>query len=129
MASIFSKIIAGELPSHKIYEDDTVLAFLDINPHIEGQALVVPKTEVDHLWDVSDDDYSALMVASKKIALHMRQVLDVERIGVVVEGFEVPHAHIKLIPLNDTMEQILSLPPLQPSQDELAKIAQKLQCN
>jgi histidine triad (HIT) family protein len=99
-ASIFTRIINGEIPCHKIYEDDRVIAFLTINPITDGHTLVIPKTQVDQLWDLEADDYDYLWQTSKTIARHLRTVMKVDRVGVVVKGFEVPHAHIHLIPVD-----------------------------
>lgn len=100
MPTIFSKIIKGEIPSYKVYEDEHVYAFLDINPVQRGHTLVVPKKEVDYLFDLDDETYTHLMNASKTIAEMLKQKLMCARVCVVVEGYEVPHAHIKLIPTN-----------------------------
>lgn len=97
--SIFTKIIRGEIPAHKIYEDDRVIAFLDGHPVNEGHTLVVPKIQVDHIWDLSDEDYIYLWMIAKKIGSHIREVAGSPRVGVIVEGFGVPHAHIHLIPI------------------------------
>ncbi len=97
--SIFTKIIKGEIPAHKIYEDERVIAFLDIHPINPGHTLVVPKKQIDHIWDMEDEDYQYLWQISKKLALHIRQTLNPPRVGVVVEGYGVPHVHIHLIPL------------------------------
>lgn len=102
--SIFTKIIKGEIPCHKVYEDDKTLAFLDIHPAQPGHTLVVPKAQIDHIWDVDDDDYTALCLSAKKVAQRLRQVLGTARVGVRVEGFDVPHAHIHLIPINSGAE-------------------------
>lgn len=126
MASIFTKIVNGEIPSHKIYEDQKTLAFLDINPVVEGQALVIPKQEVDRLWQLDEETYRAVMETTKKLANHMRSVLQCERVGIVVEGFEVPHAHVRVYPLNHGMTETLNTPALATTQDELAQTAEKL---
>ena len=97
--SLFTKIINGEIPAHRIYEDNQVIAFLTINPLSDGHTLVVPKKQVDQIWDLQSDDYTYLWGISQKIAIHLRDVMNVERIGVVIKGFEVPHAHIHLIPV------------------------------
>lgn len=97
--SIFTRIINGEIPCHKIYEDDSVLAFLDVHPINPGHTLVVPKKQIDHIWDLDDEDYQYLWKISKKIALHIKNTLKCPRVGVVVEGFGVPHCHIHLIPI------------------------------
>jgi histidine triad (HIT) family protein len=96
--SIFTKIIKGEIPSHKIYEDDDVLAFLDIHPVMPGHTLVIPKKQVEFVWDLDDETYTTLTLAVKKIALHIRETLDVEYVGEQVIGVDVPHAHVHLIP-------------------------------
>ncbi len=97
--SIFTKIIKGEIPAAKIYEDDIVLAFLTIQPFSEGHTLVVPKKQVDQLWDLDDDTYAHLMVSAQEIALHLRDVTGSVRVGMVVKGFEVPHVHVHLVPM------------------------------
>ncbi len=100
MASIFSKIVAGEIPCHKIAETDQFLAFLDAFPVAKGHVLVIPKKETDYIFDLSDDEYSGLMLFAKKIAGFIEKVVPCNRIGVAVVGLEVPHAHVHLIPLN-----------------------------
>jgi len=97
--SIFTKIINGEIPSHKVYEDDRVIAFLTIQPFSEGHTLVIPKKQINQIWDYEDDDYDYLWKTAMKIALHLRSTMNADRIGVVVKGFDVPHAHIHLIPI------------------------------
>lgn len=101
MSSVFAKIVAGEIPCYKVYEDDKVLAFLDIHPETKGHTLVIPKIEVDRIYDLADEDYGALMAAAKKIARHMEDVLG-QRIIWKVVGTDVPHAHIHLEPLDET---------------------------
>ena len=101
MSSVFAKIVAGEIPCYKVYEDDKVLAFLDIHPETKGHTLVIPKVEVDRIYDLEDEDYGALMAAAKKIARHMEDVLG-QRIIWKVVGTDVPHAHIHLEPLDET---------------------------
>jgi histidine triad (HIT) family protein len=98
--SIFSKIVRGEIPSHKVYEDDKTLAFLDIHPIQPGHTLVIPKRQVEFLWDLTDEDYMALMETSKLVAKQLRTVLKKPFIGVQVIGVDVPHAHIHLIPFS-----------------------------
>ena len=100
MASIFSKIIAGEIPCYKIAEDNHHIAFLDVNPNSKGHTLCVPKKEVDEIFDLDPQDYMELMNFSRKIALAMRSVIPCKRIGMTVIGLEVPHTHVHLIPLN-----------------------------
>ncbi len=101
MATIFSRIIAGEIPCYKIAEDDRFFAFLDINPVAKGHTLVVPKQEVDYIFEVEDTLLGDLMQFAKKVALAMDKAIDCERVGVTVLGLEVPHAHIHLIPLDE----------------------------
>lgn len=112
MSSVFSKIIAGEIPCYKVYEDDKVIAFLDIHPETRGHTLVVPKNEVDKIYDLPDEDYFALMAAAKKIARHMEDVLGARTLWKVV-GTDVPHTHIHLEPLDPTWTygRILELSP------------------
>lgn len=125
--SIFTKIIKGEIPAHKIYEDDKTLAFLDIHPVSPGHTLVIPKEQIDHLWDLQDVDYQAVMSTSKKVANHIKNILGVERVGVKVIGVDVPHAHVHLIPFNQTSQ--FSAPQdldSEPDHDALATLAKKL---
>ncbi|HEV7952033.1 MAG TPA: HIT domain-containing protein [Candidatus Saccharimonadales bacterium] len=125
--SIFTKIINGEIPSHKIYEDDTVFAFLDIHPINTGHTLVVPKRQVEFLWDLDDVAYQNVMAAAKKIAQHMREALDVEYVGMQVIGVDVPHAHVHLIPFNDVSEYH-NVPDnsVDPNHGALAAVARKI---
>ena len=124
--SIFTKIIKGEIPCHKVYEDDRVIAFLDIRPQQPGHTLVIPKQQIDLIWDLDDDTYQYLWKTAKKIAQHLGSVLE-RRIGVHVEGIGVPHAHIHLVPF-DTTEEFLSKPDLsaEPDHAALAEMADKL---
>jgi len=96
--TLFTKIINGEIPSHKIYEDEFTFAFLDIHPVSEGHALVIPKTPVEFIWDLSDEDYQRLMNSVQKLGRHLRETLDAPHVGVIVEGMGVPHAHVHLVP-------------------------------
>lgn len=126
--SVFTKIINGEIPSHKIYEDDSTFAFLDIHPLTKGHTLVIPKKQIDHLWDLPEQDYVAVMAAAKKIALNLKEALGVERVGVKVVGTDVPHAHVHLIPFNTSREfnaaQDMSI---EPDHQALAELADSLQ--
>ncbi|MGE5327838.1 MAG: HIT family protein [Thiobacillus sp.] len=126
--SIFTKIINGEIPSHKVYEDDRVIAFLTIQPVSDGHTLVVPKKQVDQIWDMEQDDYDYLWHTSKKIALHLRKIMEVDRVGVVVKGFDVPHVHIHLIPVNLHSGVDFDPTPMPPIADneKLAAIAEKI---
>ncbi|MEL6942198.1 MAG: HIT family protein [Bacteroidota bacterium] len=127
MPSIFTKIINGEIPSHKVAETEDYLAFLDIFPLAKGHTLVIPKQEVDYIFDLEDEVLSGLMTFSKKVAKAIEQVIDCERIGVAVIGLEVPHAHIHLVPINHVGDIDFSKPKLKLSQEELASIAAQIQ--
>ena len=123
MASIFSKIIAGEIPCYKIYEDAKTFAFLDINPEAIGHTLVVPKLECDKLYELPDEDYQAVMATAKKLALNMEKVLG-ERTLMKVIGTDVPHAHVHLIPFDPKWKFGVTL---SPSEDEMKAIQKKLE--
>jgi histidine triad (HIT) family protein len=125
--SIFTKIINGEVPANKIYEDELTLAFLNIYPDQPGHTLVIPKKQIDHLWDLPDGDYIAVMETSKKVANRIREVLKPERVGVKVVGEEVPHAHVHLIPFNTVEEFQEHIPHLgEPDYKALEEMAKKL---
>ncbi len=126
MASIFSKIIAGEIPAHVVAEDDHHLAFLDINPLVMGHTLVIPKKEVDYIYDLEDSDLTALHLFAKKVAGGIKRSIDCKRVGVTVIGLEVPHAHIHLIPISSMNDMNFSRPKLSPSKEELAATAKKI---
>ena len=123
MATIFSKIIAGEIPSYKIAENEKFYAFLDINPLVKGHTLVVPKQEVDYIYDLSDEDLAQMHVFAKTVAKAIEKVIPCKRIGVAVMGLEVPHAHIHLIPINKESDMIISNPKLKLSDEEFKEIA------
>jgi len=126
MASIFTKIINGEIPSYKIAEDDNYFAFLDINPLKKGHTLVIPKTEVDYLFDLDDDVLAGMMKFSKKIAKAIDKSIDCKRVGVVVLGMEVPHAHIHLIPLEKESDASFNQPKLKLSEEEFKETAERI---
>ena len=126
MATIFTKIISGEIPSHKIAEDENYYAFLDISPLVKGHVLVVPKIEADYIFDLDDKILSGLMIFAKKIAKAMDKALDCKRIGVEVIGLEVPHAHVHLLPLNQMDDMNFSKPKLKLTSEELMEIANKI---
>ena len=126
MASIFSKIVAGEIPCHKIAENDKFLAFLDILPLQKGHVLVIPKTEIDYIFDIEDDLLAEMMVFSKKVAKKIKAAFPCERIGVAVVGLEVPHAHVHLIPINKMDDMNFSNQKMNLTQEELATIAAKI---
>jgi histidine triad (HIT) family protein len=122
MSTIFTKIIDGEIPSHRIYEDDSTYAFLDINPRQPGHTLVVPKVEVDYLFDLPPDQYTALWSTANTVATALKHVTGCARVVIIVLGYEVPHAHIHLIPTNDLSD--IPFPPVDVSaQERLAETA------
>jgi len=126
--SIFTKIIKGEIPCHKVYEDDKTFAFMDIHPIQPGHVLVVPKTPAETVWDLPEEDYQALMAAVKKIAQKLKQVFPAKRrVGVMIEGLDVAHAHVKVFPINSGSE-FRNEPDLdaEPDHAALAELAQKL---
>jgi histidine triad (HIT) family protein len=123
MASIFTKIINREIPGHIVAEDDEFIAFLDINPLVMGHTLVVPKQEVDYIFDLEDEVFTGLNLFCKKVGQAIEKVVPCERIGIAVIGLEVPHTHVHLIPLR-TMDDInFSRPKLNPDQEELQKLS------
>jgi len=123
MATIFSKIIAGEIPCFKVAENDQFLAFLDIQPLRKGHVLVIPKTEVDYIFDMENEHLSEMMVFAKQVANKIKAVFPCRKVGVTVIGLEVPHAHIHLIPINGVSDMNFAQDKLQLSSEELAEIA------
>ena len=125
--SIFTRIINGEIPCQKIYEDDRTIAFLSIQPFAEGHTLVVPKTQVNQIWDLSNDDYDNLMRVVKIVGVHLRKASGKDRVGIAVKGFEVPHVHVHLVPMSEGEHVSLDVNdvPIADS-NELEKIAEKL---
>ena len=126
MATIFTRIINQEIPSYKIAEDDRFYAFLDINPLTKGHTLVVPKTEVDYLFDLDDDTLASMMVFAKRVAGQIRTKTDCKRVAIVVLGLEVPHAHIHLIPINEEEDVDFKREKLKMNPEEFRKIADEL---
>ncbi len=126
MASIFTRIIQGELPCYKIAEDEDFFAFLDINPLTKGHTLVVPKQETDYYFDLDEQALADMQLFCKKIAKAIGKVMDCKRVGVVVLGLEVPHAHVHLIPINSLYDIEFSRPKLQLSPREFEEIAEKI---
>ena len=122
--TIFSRIIAGEIPCYKVAEDDRFFAFLDINPMSKGHTLVVPKQETDYLFDLDDNMLADMMVFAKKVAASLQKHMDCVRVGVAVIGLEVPHAHIHLIPIKSESDMDFRNPKLKLSPDEMKEIAQ-----
>ena len=129
MASIFSKIVGGEIPCYKVAEDENYLAFLDIFPLAIGHVLVIPKVEVDYLFDLNDQKYTGLMLFSKRVALALKMTIPCKKVGVVVLGLEVPHAHIHLVPLNKERDINFSKPKLKLSAEEFNETATKIAGN
>jgi histidine triad (HIT) family protein len=125
--SIFTKIIKGEIPSHKIYEDDKTYAFLDIHPKTPGHTLVIPKKQVEFIWDLDDEDYMAVMATVKKVGLKIREVMGKPYVGEQVFGIDVPHVHVHVFPFANAAE-FNSHPDMnaEPDHEELAEIAKKL---
>ena len=126
MSTIFSKIIAGEIPAHKVAESNEYLAFLDVNPLAEGHVLVIPKVEVDNLFDLDDATYTGLQMFAKIVAIGIKKSIPCIKVGVAVIGLEVPHAHIHLIPVNQVSDMNFSRPKLNPTAEELEATAAKI---
>ncbi|HEY5510122.1 MAG TPA: HIT family protein [Prolixibacteraceae bacterium] len=126
MPSIFSKIASGEIPSYKVAEDENYLAFLDIFPLAKGHVLVIPKKEVDYLFDLDEATYTGLMSFARKVALAIGKAIPCKRVGVAVLGLEVPHAHIHLVPLNSESDINFSKPKLQFTAEEFKLIAENI---
>ena len=126
MASIFTRIINGEIPCYKVAEDADYFAFLDINPLAEGHTLVVPKKEVDYIFDLDDETLAGMMVFAKKVAAKIKTAVDCKRVAVVVLGLEVPHAHIHLIPMNSEADVDFHREKLQLTPEQFSAIAAKL---
>jgi histidine triad (HIT) family protein len=124
MSSIFSKIVQGEIPCHKIAEDDQFLAFLDVMPLVEGHTLVIPKLEIDYIFDLDPEVLAGLMKFAQRIAPAIKKAIPCKRIGVAVIGLEVPHAHVHLVPLNRMLDINFSQEKLKLSQESLAKTAE-----
>jgi len=126
MASIFTRIINREIPGYIVAEDERYIAFLDISPLVLGHTLVVPKQEIDFIFDLDDDTLAGLNVFAKKVAIAIKKAVPCKRIGVAVIGLEVPHAHVHLVPMNKTDDLNFTRPKLSPSKVELAEIADKI---
>ncbi len=126
MSTIFSKIIAGEIPCHKVAENEDYLAFLDIQPIRMGHVLVIPKKETDYLFDMEDSELGGLMIFAKKVAKAIKEVYPCRKVGVTVIGLEVAHAHVHLLPMNQLHDMDFTKEKLKPSQEELAESARLL---
>lgn len=129
MATIFSRIIAGEIPCYKVAENDKFFAFLDINPLAKGHTLVVPKKETDYIFDIEDADLGEMMVFAKKVAVAIRKTIPCVKVGVAVLGLEVPHAHIHLVPMNSEKDMNFSNKKLELTQEEFASVAASIAAN
>lgn len=123
MASIFSRIVQGEIPAHRVAETDRYLAFLDIRPLSKGHTLVIPKKEIDYLFDMDDDLLEGILPFAKRVARAIEKVVDCKRIGLAVVGLEVPHAHIHLIPIHHVGDINFAKPPLTLSDEEMSRLA------
>lgn len=126
MASIFSRIIAGEIPSYKIAEDEKCFAFLDINPIVFGHTLVVPKKEIDYYFDLDDDYLADLNAFAKRVAIALKQEVECIRIGVMVAGLEVPHAHIHLVPIQSIGDLSFTNPRVKIPEEEMRDLARRI---
>ena len=128
MASIFTKIVAGEIPCYRITEDENYLAFLDVNPNAKGHTLCIPKQEINKLFDLDDQRYLGLMAFAKKVAVALEKTVSCKRIGMAVIGLEVPHAHVHLIPLNE-MDEMRFQNKVSLTPEEFTALAQAIQAN
>ncbi len=129
MSTLFTKIVNGEIPCHKIAEDDKYFAFLDISPLAMGHTLVIPKAEVNYIFDLEDEVLAGLNLFAKRVAKAIEKSIECKRIGVAVIGLEVPHTHIHLVPLNAIGDLDFSNPKLNPESNELAEVAEKIRLN
>ncbi len=126
MASVFSKIVSGDIPSHKVAETLEYLAFLDVNPLVKGHVLVIPKIEVDYVFDLDSENYVGLMLFARIVAKGLKKAIPCLRVGVAVVGLEVPHTHIHLIPLNSMDDMNFNRPKLELTEEELDEIASQI---
>lgn len=126
MATIFSRIVAGEISCYKIAENDNFFAFLDINPMAKGHTLVIPKKEIDYIFDLKDNEIAEFTVFAKRVAAAIEKAVSCKRVGMMVIGLEVPHAHIHLIPIENESDMNLSSPRVKLSDEEFAEISKKI---
>lgn len=126
MPSVFSRIVSGEIPAHKVAETERCLAFLDVNPLVTGHTLVIPKEEIDYIFDLDDALLSELTLFARKVAAAVKAAVPCMRVGVAVIGLEVPHAHVHLVPLNTMADINFSRPKLKPSKEELMQTAEAI---
>ena len=124
--TIFSRIVAGEIPCYKVAEDERFFAFLDINPLVKGHTLVIPKQEVDYIFDLADEDLAAMQVFAKKVAVAIKKAFPCLKVGQAVLGLEVPHAHIHLIPIQNESDMLFSNPKLKLSGEEFVAVAKAI---
>lgn len=129
MATIFSKIVAGEIPSYKVAEDERFYAFLDINPLVKGHTLVIPKREVDYIFDLTDDELAGIHLFAKRVALAIQRAFPCRKVGEAVIGLEVPHAHIHLIPMQSEKDMLFSNPKLSFTDEEFQAISKAIRDN
>ncbi len=129
MATLFTKLIKGELPAHVLLEDDQYFSFLDIHPMARGHALVVPKREEDYFFDLREDELSGMLPFAKKVAAGIEQVVDCKRVGLAVLGLEVPHAHLHLIPINKISDIQFGKESIKMTEDELSELASEIRAN
>lgn len=127
MADIFAKIAAGEIPSYKCAENDKFYAFLDINPLVKGHTLVIPRREVDYLFDMTDEELAEMVVFAKKVAKAIKKAFPCIKVGMAVLGLEVAHAHIHLVPMNSEKDMLFSNPKLKLTEGEFKEISEKIQ--
>ena len=126
MAGIFAKIAAGEIPSYKCAENEKFYAFLDINPLVKGHTLVIPRREVDYIFDLTDEELAEMTVFAKKVAEAIKRAFPCIKVGMAVLGLEVPHAHIHLVPMNSEKDMLFSNPKLKLTENEFKEIAEKI---
>ena len=126
MAGIFAKIAAGDIPSYKCAENDKFYAFLDINPLVEGHTLVIPRREVDYIFDLADDELAEMTVFAKKVAEAIKRAFPCIKVGMAVLGLEVPHAHIHLVPMNSEKDMLFSNPKLKLGDEEFREISERI---
>lgn len=126
MATIFSKIVAGEIPSYKVAENEQFYAFLDINPLVKGHTLVIPKREVDYIFDLEDDEIAAMQIFTKRVALAIKRAYPCIKVGQAVLGLEVPHAHIHLIPMQSEKDMLFTNPKLKLTTEEFIEVANNI---
>ncbi|HKL31721.1 MAG TPA: HIT family protein [Tangfeifania sp.] len=126
MATIFTKIVEGEIPAYKVAEDEKYLAFLDVSPVAKGHTLVIPKKEIDYLFDIDDELYAGLQLFAKKVAVGLKKAVPCKKVGVLVLGLEVPHAHIHLIPMQDENDVLNFKDKVKMEEDEMMELSKKI---